>query len=278
MTAAPGGNADLADLAALGALAEAIAREAGALLLDGFEGVRTVDLKSSPTDVVTEMDRAAEALIVRRILEARPDDGILGEEGADRPSRTGVRWVIDPLDGTVNYLYRRPDWAVSIGVEVDGASSAGAVFAPVHDELFAATLGGGATRNGRPIHVSSEARITHALVGTGFGYEAAVRKMQGAVVARLIGEVRDIRRSGSAALDLCALACGRLDAYYERGVHLWDIAAAGLVVREAGGNAETLDEAPLTTESIWIGTNGPLYRDFRALLGGASGLDPRSVC
>lgn len=263
---------------ALGALAEAIAREAGALLLDGFEGTRTVDAKSSPTDVVTEMDRAAEVLIVRRILEARPGDGILGEEGADRPSTTGVRWVIDPLDGTVNYLYRRPDWAVSVAVEVEGRPVAGAVFAPVHDELFAATLGGGATRNGRPIHVSAEARLPHALCGTGFGYEEAVRKVQGAVLSRVIAEVRDVRRAGSAALDLCALACGRLDVYYERGVRLWDVAAAELVVREAGGHAETLGGEPLGTDSTWIGANAALLLDFRALIATASGLHPKSVC
>ncbi|MQC18888.1 MAG: inositol monophosphatase, partial [Chloroflexi bacterium] len=232
------------DPIALLALAEATAREAGALLLDGFEGVRTVDAKSSPTDVVTEMDRAAEALIVRRIMEARPDDGILGEEGTDRPSGTGVRWVIDPLDGTVNYLYRRPDWAVSIAAEVDGVVVAGAVFAPVPDECFTASLGGSATLNGRPLHPSAETRLGHALCGTGFSYDQSDRKVQGAILARVVSEVRDIRRAGSAALDLCAVAYGRLDVYFERGLQPWDGAAAGLVLREAGGRCETLDDAP----------------------------------
>ena len=263
MTAAP-------DHSALGALATATAREAGVLLLDGFEGTRTVDAKSSPTDAVTEMDRAAEALIVRRILEARPDDGLLGEEGAARPGTSGVRWVIDPLDGTVNYLYRRPDFAVSIAVEVEGVPVAGAVYAPARDEMFAAILGGGATLSGVPIHVSTEDRLAHALCGTGFAYEAEVRRAQGPIVARVVTEVRDIRRAGSAALDLCAVASGRLDVYYERGGHPWDVAAAGLIVREAGGHAETLEGGPIAPDKTWIAGNAALFAGFRALIAAAS--------
>jgi myo-inositol-1(or 4)-monophosphatase len=268
----------LPDPLTLLALAEATAREAGALLLDGFQGVRTVDAKTSPTDVVTEMDRAAEALIVRRILEARPDDGILGEEGADRPSRTGVRWVIDPLDGTVNYLYRRPDWAVSIAAEVDGVAIAGAVYAPARDECFAAALGGGATLNGRPLHPSAETRLAHALCGTGFSYDVGDRKVQGAILARVVSEVRDIRRAGSAALDLCAVACGRLDVYFERGLQPWDGAAAGLILREAGGRCETLQDAPEPNRRTWVGANAALFTDFRALIQQASGLGPSPRC
>ncbi|RLT43807.1 MAG: inositol monophosphatase [Chloroflexi bacterium] len=254
------------DPVALGLLASAIAREAGALLLDGFEGTRTVEAKTTPTDAVTEMDRASEALIVRRILEVRPDDGILAEEGAARDGRTGVRWVIDPLDGTVNYLYRRPDFAVSIAAEVAGEVVAGAVFAPARAELFAATLGGGATLNGVPIRPSGEARLAHALCGTGFGYDAEVRRAQGAVLARVIHEVRDVRRAGSAALDLCAIACGRLDTYYERGLQPWDAAAAALIVREAGGRRETLPAATPDTAPTWIAANAALFPTFRALI------------
>jgi len=266
------------DPLALLALAEATAREAGALLMERLPGGRTLETKTSPVDVVTEVDRASEALIVARILQARPEDGFLGEEGADRASTSGVRWVIDPIDGTVNYLYRRPDFAVCIAAEVAGEVVAGVVFNPFLDELFAAARGHGATLNGRPIHVSTETRLPHALCGTGFGYEEAERRVQGAVVARLVAEVRDIRRAGSAALDLCAVACGRLDVYYERGVRPWDVAAAGLVVREAGGLAGTLDGGPLSMESLWVASNAALQTDFRALLLAAHGLGPRSVC
>jgi len=262
----------------LGALAEATALEAGTLLMERLGGQREIDTKTSPVDVVTEVDRASEALIVARILEARPDDGFLGEEGADRPSHSGVRWVIDPIDGTVNYLYRRPDFAVCIAAEVDGVVVAGVVYNPFLDELFAAADGRGAALNGIPIHVSTEARLAHALCGTGFDYRAESRRVQAAILARVVPEVRDIRRAGSAALDLCAVACGRLDVYYERGVHLWDVAAAAIVVREAGGRAGTLDGGPLTMDSTWIASNGTLHLDFRALVAGATGLDPRPVC
>ncbi len=253
------------DPAALGALAQAVAREAGALLMERLAGTREIDTKTSPVDVVTEVDRASEALIVRRILEARPGDGFLGEEGADRASTSGVRWIVDPIDGTVNYLYRRPDFAVCIAAEVAGEVVAGAVYNPFLDELFAAVAGEGATRNGEPLHVSTEARLDHALCGTGFDYRVEGRRAQGPVLARVVTEVRDIRRAGSAALDLCAVACGRLDVYYERGVHLWDIAAAGLIVREAGGHAETLDGGPVE-DNMWIATNAALFPAFRALI------------
>lgn len=266
------------DPIALGTLAEATAREAGALLMARLAGTREVATKTSPVDVVTEVDRASEALIVSRILEARPDDGFLGEEGADRESRSSVRWVVDPIDGTVNYLYRRPDFAVCIAAEVAGEVVAGVVYNPFLGELFAAVVGHGATLNGQPIHVSTEIRLPHALCGTGFDYRAEGRRVQAAILTHVVAEVRDIRRAGSTALDLCAVACGRLDVYYEGGVHLWDVAAAGLILREAGGHAETLDGGPLTIDSTWIGSNAALFPDFRALIGSASGLDPRSTC
>ncbi len=266
------------DPTALGTLSETIAREAGGLLLDGFQGLRTVETKTSPTDVVTEMDRASEALIVQRILAARPDDGLLGEEGAAREGTTGVRWIIDPLDGTVNYLYRRPDFAVCIAAQANGVEVAAAVFAPAHDEMFLAVAGQGATLNGHPIGVSAQDRLPLALCGTGFGYEAETRRIQGTILARVIGEIGDIRRRGSAALALCAVACGRLDTYYERGVQAWDVSAAGLIVRESGGHAEPLEGAPLTYEKTWIAGNRALFADFRALIGGASGLDTPPRC
>lgn len=257
-------------------IASMAAREAGALLLSRRDAAHQVATKSSDTDPVSEVDRATEALIVRRILEARPSDAILGEEGAARAGSTGVRWVIDPLDGTVNYLYGRAAFAVSIGVEVDGETVAGTVYDPSQDELFEAAAGRPATLNGRPIHPSAEARLGHALVGTGFGYDAAVRAAQGPVLARVLPRVRDVRRAGSAALDLCAVACGRLDAYYERGVQPWDVSAAGLIVREAGGVARPLDPSAEVSSGVawreagpattWIASNAALADAFRALI------------
>ena len=221
---------------ALAEIAADVAREAGALALArrSDAGI-AVSTKSSLTDMVSDVDHECEALIVQRIMAARPDDAILGEEGAERPGISGFRWVVDPLDGTTNYLYGRGAFAVSIGVEQDGAAVAGAVYDPQFDELFAAVRGDGATLNGAPIRHSGEDQIETALVGTGFSYDATARAHQGQVVARLLPAVRDIRRAGSAALDLCAVACGRLDAYYEAGLNPWDMCAGALIVEEAGG-------------------------------------------
>jgi myo-inositol-1(or 4)-monophosphatase len=225
----------VADALELLALASEIAREAGALLLLRLDDARTgVETKSSPTDMVSEVDLESEALIVRRILEARPGDAIVGEEGAARAGESGVTWVVDPLDGTTNYLYRRGDFCVSIGVERGGEALAGAVFDPVRDELFAAAAGHGARLNGAQIRVSAKDDLATALIGTGFGYDPGVRGRQGAVAARLLPGIRDVRRAGSAALDLCAVACGRLDGYYESGLNRWDMSAGLLIASEAG--------------------------------------------
>jgi myo-inositol-1(or 4)-monophosphatase len=226
---------------ALLALAVDVAREAAALVARGRASAADhVDVKSSPTDVVTAVDKASEELIVGRLLGARPDDGLLGEEGADRAGTTGVRWVVDPIDGTVNFLYGLPPYAVSIAAEVDGEVRAGAVLNVASGELFTATPGGGAYLSS-PAHpepvrltASSPVSLEQALVGTGFSYEVEQRRAQGAVVARLLLRVRDIRRQGSSALDLCSVASGRLDAYYELGLKPWDHAAAALVAVEAG--------------------------------------------
>lgn len=222
-------------------LASAIARDAGAYALaQRRRGVDVADLKSSPTDVVTVADRATEERIRAHILEARPDDGVLGEEGDGIAGTSGLTWVVDPIDGTVNYLYDLPAWAVSVAV-VEGlpdpatwSAVAGAVYAPVLDELYAAARGEGALLNGEPIRCSSATDLGQALVATGFAYAAATRREQAAVVADLIGEVRDIRRMGAASLDLTSVACGRLDAYFERGLNPWDHAAGALIAREAG--------------------------------------------
>ncbi len=217
-------------------LARRLATETGAFLLDGLSRERTaIETKSTGTDMVSEMDKGAERMLVDGILAARPDDGILGEEGTDRAGTSGVRWIIDPLDGTTNYLYGHPQWSVSIGIEIDGVGSVGVVDAPMLRETYTAAIGAGAFCNGRPIAASSCPTLSHALVGTGFGYDAALRAWQGGIVHTLLPEIRDIRRGGSAALDLCFVAGGRLDAYYERGCNPWDLSGGSVIVREAGG-------------------------------------------
>ena len=199
-----------------------------------------VDTKSSPVDVVTAVDTATEALIERRLLEARPDDGVLGEEGASREGTSGVRWVVDPIDGTVNFLYGIPAYAVSIAAEVDGRVEAGVVLNVATGELFTATAGGGAFASSparpEPVRLTGSRPVSleQTLVATGFGYRVEQRRAQGAVVARLLPEVRDIRRNGCASLDLCAAAAGRVDAYYELDLKPWDHAAGALVAEEAG--------------------------------------------
>lgn len=215
-------------------LAVSVARAAGALLRDGRETDLAPETKSSPTDVVTAMDRAAESLIVGRLLEVRPDDGVLGEEGAARDGTSGVRWVIDPLDGTINYLYGLPGWSVSIAAEQGGEVVVGVVFDALRDRCYTAVRGRDATRNGVAIHVRPPATLAQALIGTGFGYAAERRATQAVVVAAVLPKVRDIRRMGSAALDLCAVAEGSLDGYYEVGLAPWDLAAAGLIAERAG--------------------------------------------
>jgi myo-inositol-1(or 4)-monophosphatase len=222
-------------------LAVDTAREAAALVARGrATAAEQVDVKSSPVDVVTAVDTASEELIVGRLLAARPDDGVLGEEGASRPGSSGVRWVVDPIDGTVNFLYGLPAYAVSIAAEVDGEVRAGAVLNVATGDLFTATSGGGAhlsTPSGAaPVRLrgSRPESLAQTLVATGFGYRIEQRRAQGAVVADLLPRVRDIRRNGSAALDLCSAAAGRVDAYYELHLNPWDHAAGALVAAEAG--------------------------------------------
>jgi myo-inositol-1(or 4)-monophosphatase len=241
----------MVDPLVLRALAEATAREAGALLLSHLDEVRTdVQTKSTGTDMVSEVDRAAEALIVERLLTARPDDGMVGEEGTDLPGTSGVRWVVDPLDGTTNYLYGLPGFGVSIAAEYDGAVVAGVVLDVVRGDLYAATAGGGATRDGTPIRASAAADLATALVATGFSYESARRERQAAVLVEVLPHVRDIRRFGAAAVDLCLVACGRVDAYYERGLAPWDLAAGGLIAAEAGAVVTDFDGGPARAGSV----------------------------
>ena len=260
----------------LRALAVSVAREAGDLLADRAGQVEVAATKSSPTDVVTEMDRRSEELIRSRILAGRPADAILGEEGGliGNADNAPVLWVIDPLDGTVNYLYGLHDWAVSVAAEVSGEIVAGAVYAPVRGEMFTAVKGGGAVLESADgeskLHCNTGVPLERALIGTGFGYLAGRRKVQGEVVAAMLPQVRDIRRIGVASVDLCAVAAGRLDGFYERGLNYWDWAAGALVAAEAGAVAGGLDGRPVS-QSLTVVAGPDLFGPLTAAL---AALDP----
>jgi myo-inositol-1(or 4)-monophosphatase len=283
--------------AALLDLAVAAAATAGQMLAQGRLAGRpdVAGTKSSPTDVVTEMDRAAEKLIIAEIRAARPGDAFLGEEGGEErgdaragssgggsarlgepaqpPGGAPVRWIIDPIDGTVNYVYGLPDWAVSIAAEQSGDIVAGVVHVPDRGEFFTAVRGGGSfldrpgdSRPGpRPLRCASCVPLAQALVATGFGYEAGRRAVQGEVVAALLPKVRDIRRGGSCAVDLCSLAAGRVDAYYERGINYWDRAAGGLIAAEAGARVAGLRGKP-AGPSLTVAAEPGLFAQLHDLL------------
>ena len=217
------------------ALALEVAREGGALVERmRREGVSVADTKSSQVDIVTAADRACEDLVRARVLAARPDDGVVGEEGDDVRGSSGVRWVVDPIDGTVNYLYGLPHWAVSVAAARGDEVVAGVVLAPALGVTYTAVRGGGAFRDGSPLQVREPVEVAQSLVATGFSYSQEVRARQGRAVARLLARVRDVRRMGSCALDLCGVAEGSLDGYVEEGPHWWDHAAGALVAQEAG--------------------------------------------
>jgi myo-inositol-1(or 4)-monophosphatase len=222
------------------ALAVDVAAEASDLVRRGRrDGVEVSGTKSSPVDVVTEVDKAAERLIFDRLMSARPGDGFLGEEGASAESTSGVRWIVDPIDGTVNFVYGIPYYAVSIAAALDGVTIAGVVVNVESGERFTATRDGGARLDGTPLQVSRQVKpLSQRLVATGFNYVADVKLVQTTAVSAMLREVRDIRRMGAAALDLCAVAAGRVDGYVEEGLNLWDMAAGGLVASEAGAVLE----------------------------------------
>ena len=231
---------------ALLALVESVAREAGATALryQASLGTRVAATKSSPTDVVTEADTAVEAQIRAAVTRHRPDDAVIGEEGADSSGTSGLRWVVDPIDGTVNYLYGRAGYAVSVAVEDEHGALVAVVHAPATNETWTAWRGHGAWLDGQPIRPSEVSDLASALVGTGFGYRTERRRRQAEVVAAVLPAVRDVRRAGAASLDLCDVACGRLDGYYEQGLQPWDLAAGRLVVSEAGGVVSGLAGRP----------------------------------
>ncbi|HEX4540357.1 MAG TPA: inositol monophosphatase family protein [Acidimicrobiales bacterium] len=277
----------MADLDELLQMAVAVARSAGDLLLDGLHRSRTsVRTKSSRTDMVTEMDLASESLIAASLHRQRPRDAILAEEGARQEGSTGVRWIVDPLDGTTNYLYAWPAFAVSIAAEIDGRVAAGVVHDPSHDETFVAMRGVGAwisspgadggpdpqggrspaAEDGRrPLQLDASPPLGDALVGTGFNYDATLRARQAEVLTRVLPVVRDIRRAGAAALDLCWVAAGRLDAFFEAGLQPWDWAAGALVAGESGAWVGDLEGGP-PSGSMTLAAAPELAARLRALL------------
>ena len=222
-------------------LAISIAKKAGTLLLERPANL-SVDTKTSDIDIVTQMDKLSEKLIVDSILAARPDDGIIGEEGANRPSKSGYTWVIDPIDGTVNYFYNMHGWSVSIAVRDESGVVVGVVYAPTLNTLFTATRGGGAYLNGVAIKANNPVELNKALIATGFHYRNELREIQLKQFIELILKVRDIRRNGSAAIDICNVAAGLVDGYYEMGLHPWDRDAAELIATEAGAQVSVHGE------------------------------------
>jgi myo-inositol-1(or 4)-monophosphatase len=238
------------------ALATDVAHEAGVGLREAFarlaEGGLAISAKSTPTDLVSEADVATERLIRARLEAARPHDAILGEEGDDRAGTSGLCWVVDPLDGTVNFLFGLPQWCVSVACEDADGALAGVIYDPTRDETWAATRDSEPTLDGAAFRSPNRTELARALVATGFGYDAGVRTAQAAVVARLLPCVRDIRRMGAAALDLAWTAAGRYDAYYERGVHHWDVAAGVLICARAGLAVRELPPAPPAAGGVLV--------------------------
>jgi myo-inositol-1(or 4)-monophosphatase len=203
-----------------------------------------LESKTSATDPVSDADREAERVIIELLSAERPDDSLVGEEGARIEGEHGRRWIVDPLDGTVNFLYGLRAWGVSIALEDEEGLAVGVVFNPVSRECFAAERGRGATVNGQPLQVTGCRALDRAMVATGFSYESEHRAEQAQLLVQLLPRIRDIRRAGGASLDLAYVAAGRVDAYYERGVKIWDVAAGLLLVREAGGLTADMDGEP----------------------------------
>lgn len=230
-------------------VARSVATEAAALVVDGRARAEVAATKSSPIDIVTQMDLAAERLLRERLADLRPDDAILGEEGDDVPGTSGITWVLDPIDGTVNYLYGLPHFGVSVAA-VSGEPTprtwtplAGAV-CDGSGVLWSASQGGGAWRDGERLRRTAAPGLDGTLLGTGFQYVAEQRVRQAEILTGMLGRVRDIRRLGAAAVDLCLVAAGQLDAYYEHGLHPWDFAAAALIAQEAGVRVAGIDGGP----------------------------------
>ena len=262
---------------ALAALAVELATGAAKQILalrDSLAGAELeVDSKSTATDLVTSADTASERWLVKRILAARPHDGVVGEEGADRPGSSGVRWVVDPIDGTVNFVLGLPFYAVSVAAEHGGTVVAGAVCNVESGEVFHAAQGHGAYLGDRRLHGPRQVPLARAVIGTGFGYDAARRSRQIAVVAELLPQIADIRRLGAASLDLCSVAAGRLDGYFEAGLNHWDYAAGALIAAEAGCLVGGL-RAREPSSQITVAAGPAVYSELVAVL---EGLDADAV-
>ena len=242
------------------------ASSAADILLDYYEGpAQGVSSKSTPTDLVSDADRKAEKFLGDFFRHERPEDGLLGEEGGGRESRSGITWVVDPLDGTINFLFGIPVWCVSIAARDDEGGLVGVVYDPNREEMFAAARGEGATLNGESIQVTERADLSSALIGTGFSYDADAREQQAATLSRVLPRVRDVRRAGSAAIDLATLACGRFDGFYEAPMEAWDKAAGVLLVQEAGGVVSELP-APKGLSAGVIAAGPNLHDSLRALV------------
>jgi myo-inositol-1(or 4)-monophosphatase len=259
----------VSERAAVRALAEQIARAAGALQRSRYETDLQVRAKSAAIDLVTEVDHACEALCIERIRAARPGDAVLAEEGGgdDRPE-AAWRWIIDPLDGTMNFAHGYPRFCVSIGVQRAGRSEVGVVYDPLLDELYAATRGEGASCNGRPIHVSEVRELGSALLATGFAYDVHQSEDDNLDhFAAFVKRARGLRRDGSAALDLCYVAAGRFDGFWELKLHPWDVAAGNLIVEEAGGRCSDFAGRPATGDGReTLASNGHLHEQMMELL------------
>lgn len=244
-------------------LAQKVGLDAGALLMErppAFE----IESKSTAIDIATQMDKKAEKFIVESLLAARPDDGIIGEEGSAVESKSGITWVIDPLDGTVNYFYGLPGWNVSIAAKDKDGSIVGVVTAPTINSTWWATRGGGAFYNGHQIHCNDPIALDRSLIATGFQYDVSHRITQLEDFSKLVPIVRDLRRNGAAAVDLCHVAMGALDGYYEAGLKEWDWAAGGLVATEAGARFVQYGQEPLRTT---LAAGPTLHGQLASLLG-----------
>jgi myo-inositol-1(or 4)-monophosphatase len=261
-------SSDANDPAALESLAVELARGAAEVARRGRAGGLDIDSKSTATDLVTDVDRRVERWLIDRLAERRPGDAVLAEEGGDRAAGagdSGVRWVLDPIDGTVNFVLGLPQYAASVAAEIDGEVVAGAVSNPATGETFSAHLGGGARLHGTPLRGPRDVPLARAVIATGFNYDAAMRARQIAVVAPLLPRVGDVRRLGASSLDLCFVAAGRLDGYFEAGLHRWDYAAGGLVAREAGCVLTGLHGRPPTDRLLAVAGPG-LAAELFALL------------
>ena len=249
-------------------IASYVAEQVGEYILQESRNSVLLETKSSSSDFVTNVDKRAEALIVNLINNHRPDDSFLGEEGTSQEGNSGILWVIDPIDGTTNFIHKHPGFGVSIAAKVNGDTVAGAVADPSHGEIFDAAIGHGARRNGKEITLTRSAKLETALVATGFSYKNTKRALQAKVLLKILPCIADIRRMGSAAIDLCSVATGRVDAFFETGLNEWDIAAGTLIASEAGARLSTFPA--LDGETLTVAVNPSIEAQFIELLHAAA--------